>query len=250
MDSEVLTIAQELAEVTRLADVDDVPATLERYVSRVVRTVPGCDRACISIPAQQGSETIAGAWDGMPAEPTRGPAMTPVDEVLRHREPRRLDDIDADRRWPAFVAQMRAAGYRSCLSLPLAVAQEPSAAFTLLSCNAGQFGSASYDLVLLFALHAGPTFDNASLYHDASKLVEQLRTSLVTRTTIGQAQGLLMHRFGYDADASFGALREASQNHNIKLRDLATMLIEGHDERALEDIMSKFGVRGSAPAQS
>ncbi|MCU1659648.1 MAG: response regulator [Pseudonocardiales bacterium] len=248
MDKQLLTISQELAEVGRLAESDDVSATLDRYVTRVVRTVPGCDHACISVASDHGTETIAGAWPGLPAVPERGPALTPVDEVLRHREPRRLDDVETERRWPAFAVAMRAAGFRSCLSLPLAVTSEPAAAFTLLSDRPNGFGEASFDIVLLFTLHAGAVFDNASLYHDSVKLVEQLRTSLRTRTTIGQAQGLLMHRYGYDTEGAFTALREASQHHNTKLREVAAHLVDAHSQRTFEAALEKYGLDSAGEA--
>ena len=43
---------------------------------------------------------------------------------------------------------------------------------------------------------------------------------------IGQAQGILMERHGLDGDRAFEVLRRYSQDHNIKLRDVATHLSE------------------------
>ena len=53
-----------------------------------------------------------------------------------------------------------------------------------------------------------------------------LNTALDTRKLIGQAQGLLMERHGLDGDRAFEVLRRYSQDHNIKLRDVAAHLIE------------------------
>jgi GAF domain-containing protein len=240
VNSDLLSVAQELAEVTRLAEDDDLESTLNRYVTRVERTVPGCDHASITVGLPGGAETVTGRHepllgyraDEAPTDPS------PILDAITHREPRRLGDIDQDRRWPAYASAMRDAGYRSALALPLAAASQPSAVFTLFSRKADQFADTSYDLVLLFTLNAGVMFDNAMLYHDSRTLVGNLREALTTRATIGQAQGLLMRARGYDAEAAFAALRKASQDRNTKLRDLARSLVEAHEQQRLDDVLS------------
>jgi AmiR/NasT family two-component response regulator len=54
---------------------------------------------------------------------------------------------------------------------------------------------------------------------------ENLLTALDARTLIGQAQGILMERFGIDADRAFGVLRRYSQARNVKLRVVAEELV-------------------------
>ncbi|MGQ0479622.1 MAG: GAF and ANTAR domain-containing protein [Pseudonocardia sp.] len=245
MDADLLSLGQELAEITRLVEDDDLVTTLERYVDRVRRTVPGCDHACIVVGGPGGAaETVAGddepllsfRVDERPTEPS------PILDAIAHREPRRLGDIDSDRRWPAFATAMRDAGYRSMVVLPLAVGPDPAAVFALFSRKSDQFVDTSYDLVMLFALHAGVVFDNASLYHDSRTLVGNLRQALITRSTIGQAQGLLMHRRGLDAEPALAALKSASQHHNTKLRDIARALIEAHEQQRLDAELERLGL--------
>ncbi|KAA2256013.1 GAF and ANTAR domain-containing protein [Solihabitans fulvus] len=240
----MLTLGQELAEVTRLVEHDDVPATLERYVARVVRTVPGCHHATITVLTDRGADTVAGAGEPLlacrPDDPA--PVASPVLESLVYREPRRLDDVRTDQRWSAYADLLAQAGYRSVLALPLVTDTEPSAVFTLFSREPGKFGETSFDVVLLFALHAGVVFDNVTLYQDSKSLVEQLRGALRTRTVIGQAQGLLMQCNGYDATTAFAALTTASQHHNIKLRDVAATLVAAHEQHDLEVGLAKFGL--------
>lgn len=52
----------------------------------------------------------------------------------------------------------------------------------------------------------------------------ELETAIETRTTIGEAIGILMERHGLTPDAGFATLTKASQDHNIKLRDLAARI--------------------------
>lgn len=246
-DTDLLTVGQELAEIMRLVDSDDLETTLRRYVTRVKRTVPGCDHACITVATPSGgAETVAGVEepllvyraDERPADPS------PILDAITFREPRHLADIDSDRRWPAFAASMREAGYRSAIALPLDSGHEPSAVFAMFSRKPDQFADTSYDLVLLFVTYAGVAFDNANLYHDSKTLVGNLRTALVTRSTIGQAQGLIMRARGLPADEVVAALKDASQRHNVKLRDLARELVESHDRQCLDDTLARFGLAG------
>ena len=54
----------------------------------------------------------------------------------------------------------------------------------------------------------------------------QFRTALDSRDVIGQAKGILMERRGLPADQAFDVLRRASQDLNVKLRDVAATLAE------------------------
>lgn len=245
MATDLLTIGQELAEVARLVEADDPRSVLARFVDRVQRTVPGCDHACITIGSPGGDvETVAGAEVAglvyRSGEPPSDPS--PILDTVAHGEPRRIDDIDTDRRWPAFAQAMRNAGLRSAISLPLATDGAGSAVFTLFSRRSGQFTDTSYDLVMLFVLHAGVVFDNASLYHESLTLVGNLKQALVTRALIGQAQGLVMASRSTDAEEAVSLLKRTSQNHNVKLRDLARSLVDAHGERRLEAELVRYGL--------
>ena len=238
MNDELLTFAAELAQVIRLAEDDDVAGILQRFVTRAARTIPGCAQASIITRAEGALETLASSVNSSPSESQPGPII----EALMFGEPRRLDDTAVDQRWPTFAAELAGLGYRTCLALPLVTRVDPAAVLVLYSQTPGQFTDTSYDLVLLLALHAGVAFDNAALYHDSRKLIEQLRAALSTRSLIGNAQGLLMHRHRYGAEAAFAALRTASQNRNIKLRDLAAQLVDAHGRDELDAVLDKLGL--------
>ncbi|GGS49301.1 MULTISPECIES: GAF and ANTAR domain-containing protein [Actinokineospora] len=236
----VLTLAQELAEVTRLAEDDDVNAVLSRFVSRLAFTVPGVTEATITVRTADGAETVAAVeLDRVGEAPA---AIDPIAEALEYREPRRIDDTTTDQRWPAFSAHVAGRGYRSVLALPIPTRRSTAAVLTLFSDTPNQFGETAYDIVLLLTLHAGAVFDNAQLYHDSRGLVDQLRTALDTRQAIGQAQGLLMRHFGADADAGFQLLKRASQNTNSKLRQVAATLVSAHEQGDLGSALARFGL--------
>jgi GAF domain-containing protein len=227
---DILTVASELAEITRLVAEDDFGATMARFVTRIVHTIPGCDDAIITVRSAAGVEAVHSSRD-LGFDPL---VPGPIIEAVTFAEPRRLDDVASDQRWPAFGARLVNVGYRSCLTLPLSTTSDESAVLTLLSAEPNRFGDAVYDVVLLLTLHAGVTFDNASLYHDSNELVTQLRTALSTRSLVGRAQGMLMREFRYDSEQAFEALKRASQNSNTKLRDLAGLLVSAHENGSFE----------------
>jgi AmiR/NasT family two-component response regulator len=55
---------------------------------------------------------------------------------------------------------------------------------------------------------------------------ENFSRALDSRKLIGQAQGILMERFDLDDTHAFEVLRRYSQDSNIKLRDVAQIVVE------------------------
>lgn len=251
MTESILELAQELTEISRLVDNDDVSTTLSRFVSRVVQTVPDCEEAAITVRANGLSEIVARHHKLADAvsEPSRAALGAELvtesglmHETLVYGEPRRIPDLAADHRFPSFAASAINAGYRSCLFLPLASAGSDAAAFSLFSAKPDAFGETSYDLVLLFTLNAGVAFDNVKLYDDSNKLVAQLRTALGTRTVIGQAQGILMHRYDLAPDVAFEVLKRCSQDGNVKLRALSLELVDAQSQGSLDKTLANYGL--------
>jgi hypothetical protein len=60
---------------------------------------------------------------------------------------------------------------------------------------------------------------------DAGRHLDQLRLAMDSRTTIGQAQGLLMGHLGIDAGQAFDYLRRISSQSNRKLSAVAVEIV-------------------------
>ncbi len=75
--------------------------------------------------------------------------------------------------------------------------------------------------------------------------VEGLQEALLSRDVIGQAKGILMERFHLTPDQAFEQLRGASQQLNVKLRELAARVAETGQWPIELDGQSKNGQRGS-----
>ncbi|MEU4191811.1 GAF and ANTAR domain-containing protein [Kribbella sp. NPDC026611] len=250
MDTDIMALSEELAEIGRLVEGDDVDATLARYVRRLVATVPDCDQAIIVVAGQKSSEIAASHRRGEPepaetAEVLAAELMlpdSPMRDVLVHGEPHKIADTATDDRWPTFSAAMAGEGFRSCLLLPLPARNRNPAGFALFAAKPGVFADATYDLALLFALHAGVAFENAQLFHDSRALIDQLHTALETRTVIGQAAGILMLRYDLKSDVAFEVLKRGSQTNNLKLRELAARLVNAHEQGKLADVLRAHGL--------
>ncbi|MEV4899483.1 ANTAR domain-containing protein, partial [Nonomuraea sp. NPDC055795] len=56
----------------------------------------------------------------------------------------------------------------------------------------------------------------------------QMQEALAGRAIIDQAKGIIMKSSGCSAEAAFEELRRISQHHQIKVADLARLLVEEH----------------------
>jgi AmiR/NasT family two-component response regulator len=76
-----------------------------------------------------------------------------------------------------------------------------------------------------------PGADSPTALDVALEEVEGLRRALETRTTIGQAVGIVMTQRSLTAEDAFAHLVELSSHSNTKLRDVAAAIVtraEGH----------------------
>ncbi|MGY6651518.1 ANTAR domain-containing protein [Amycolatopsis sp. TRM77291] len=72
---------------------------------------------------------------------------------------------------------------------------------------------------------------------DPSVERDQLRRAMETLPVIEQAKGMLMLLRGWSAEQAFAALKSISQHTNVKLHDVATVIVAsgGHAEPSLPD---------------
>ncbi len=75
------------------------------------------------------------------------------------------------------------------------------------------------------ALLSGPRADASDELARLRHEVEHLHRAMASRAVIEQAKGILMLRYGCDADAAFSGLASWSQARNVKLRVVADALV-------------------------
>jgi GAF domain-containing protein len=137
----------------------------------------------------------------------------------------RIEDTADTARWPEFEAKAASHGIRSCLALPLNSGARRVGALNLYARTASAFGAAEARRAENFAENASAALTLAIRMASHAALIEQLRSSLVSRTVIDQALGIIMSRERCSQDRAFAILRTASQHSNVKLRDIATAMV-------------------------
>ena len=106
----------------------------------------------------------------------------------------------------------------------LAQARLPHFLFEYL--DGGSYDEVTLRRATLFAEEVARTIPAAVRIIEADERASQLEQALVARSIIDQALGVLMSQNRCTREAAFGILRRASQNRNVKLRDVAATIIE------------------------
>ncbi|MDQ1380158.1 MAG: hypothetical protein QOJ71_877, partial [Actinomycetota bacterium] len=206
--------------------------TLRRVAFIACQSPIGADNAGVTL--QRGDAAATAAFHGDAALPLDqaqyeaddGPCLT----AFRTGEVVRVERIaDAGARWPKFVAAAAEAGIVSSLSLPLLLRSEVVGALNLYASQHLSLTDTSVHLAQLFAEQAALAVTNAEIYWKTYTLTQNLTLALENRERIGQAKGILATRLGITMDDAFDQLRRASQNLNIKLRDIADHVVETGD---------------------
>jgi len=70
-----------------------------------------------------------------------------------------------------------------------------------------------------------PEADSPTALDVALEEVEGLRRALETRTTIGQAVGIVMSQRSLSAEGAFAHLVDLSSHSNLKVRDVAAAIV-------------------------
>lgn len=112
---------------------------------------------------------------------------------------------------------------RSVLCLQLFVTEQSIGALSLYSTRVDAFDADDCAAAVIFAAHVAVAMSAAEAEHN-------LDTALVNRLAIGQAEGMLMQRYGMSADQAFAVLVRVSQDTNRKLVDVSRQIAtEGID---------------------
>lgn len=200
---------------------DDLGDAAE-HVVELARSNLKCDLAGITLRGSDGhlqslavTDPLVGEADRLQYELGEGPC---VDAMTEQRD-FACEDLSSDPRWPRWGPAAAALGLTSLLAARMTTADEPFGALNLYARHPRRFTHGDVDLAHVFA-------HQAALALTGVRRVEQLRVAVDGRTVIGQAQGMLMERFGLSPQQAFSVLRRYSQDHNIRLRAVAEELVQ------------------------
>ena len=150
----------------------------------------------------------------------------PCVEALRTGAVFKAIDLSEERRWPAWVAVATLLGFSSAAGIPAEISPGHRIVLNLYAPAPQAFDEETLHRATLYAEEVARTIPAAVRLFEADERVSHLEQALASRSTIEQALGVLMTQNQCTRDSAFGILRRASQNRNVKLRDVAATIIE------------------------
>jgi GAF domain-containing protein len=224
--SEITRAIEELTEL--LVGEEQLEVVLTRVTELAWRAIDGCDLASITSMRDEMFETVAYSHrdaleiDEAQYADDRGPCLY----AFRRRELVSVPSITESDSWDAFRAAAAERGVRSSFSLPMATGNARVGALNLYSRRDNAFNDVPPAVALLFAKQAAAAIWNARTQSSARDIIEHLERALETRDLIGMAKGVIMSNEKLTDAEAFALLVRASQNRNVKLRDLASEVVK------------------------
>lgn len=215
-------MADDFAEMAlSLHDEDSLLDTVERVLEYAVKAV-GCSHAgVILVHGGRKVETVASTHevvaelDAVQFDLGEGPDL----EVMDDHDSVVVPDTHLEDRWPRWAGRVADRGIRSMMGVRLHTSDSTIGSLNFYALDPHAFDDEDVRIARVLARHAGVALACA---RDS----ESLWQAIESRHVIGQAQGILMERYGLGADAAFAVLKRCSQDYNIKLRAVAEQLIE------------------------
>ena len=213
-----------LAETARKFEAQpDMQRTLQSVVDLAAEHLRGRGEVGVSmITRKREVETPAASSDrafradALQYELDEGPCL---DATWEH-ETFQVEDLPHDQHYPRWSPRVVAeTGLQGVVSYQLFTDTTTLGALNLYTDHPRPYEAVDRAEGLLFATHAAVALQ-------AARTEQQLNSGLLTRNMIGQAQGILMERFGLSAVRAFDFLARLSQDTNTKLSVVAQRVIE------------------------
>ncbi|MDX6363462.1 GAF and ANTAR domain-containing protein [Streptomyces sp. NPDC058274] len=209
-----------------LAGSGGLDTLLRDLTERAVLAVEGAAACSITVRRDGRLLTLAGTG-GLPSgldqrqyENGDGPCVRAAALEAEQHAP----DLSQETRWPSYTAYALSQGVRSVLAVPLTVDGETDAALNFYAVTEDAFHDRR-DTARVFAARASEAINAALRIEREQASSGDVRTALLSRSVIDQAIGILMAKERCDARAALDRLRRASQDSNVKLRDLCGDLV-------------------------
>jgi GAF domain-containing protein len=203
--------------------------TALRLITSAAREVfPGTAGAGVTLSDPDGRRVTVAATDDVVAradalqyELDQGPCLT----AWAERVVVRVDDVDREDRWPAWVEAVRGTGLRSALSAPVVAGARALGAMKVYASEPDAYGEREERLLTTFATQAAALLANMRTAEDARRVSDRLKDALQGREVIALAKGIIISRDGVDERGAFLALAELARQRRRTVRDTAEDLV-------------------------
>jgi GAF domain-containing protein len=205
----------------------DLPEVLTEITGIARRAMPGSEASSITL--IRGEKAFTAAFDGQMAmdadelQYQRG--YGPCVDAGRAGQVFLVEDMREEQRWPDYAKHVAAQGVRSSLSVPLPFQGMTIGALNNYAATPGAFGEADLAVGQEVAAWVALAVGNADMIARTAEDLAGMKAAMASRASIEQAKGILMERHKITEDQAFTLLSRASQNANIKLREVADELV-------------------------
>ena len=160
----------------------------------------------------------------------------PCLDAFRTGQPVVDQDLATDKsRWPQFAAVAVASGFRAADAIPMRLRRQVIGALNLFRTTPGALDRGDVSTAQALADIATIAILQHRTALEAHVLNEQLNHALHSRIVIEQAKGMIAERQRVDMETAFARLRSHARNHNQRLVDLASDVVQGATDISLLD---------------
>jgi len=212
----------------------ELPDVLTEVIGIARRAIPGAEASSITLIRDDSAFTAAYegqlAMDADELQYERG--YGPCLDAGRAGELFLVADMRSEDRWPDYARHAVERGVGSSLSIPLPFQGAVIGGLNNYATVPQAFSAADVVLAEEVAAFVAVVVGNAEAAARAVQDAANMRRAMSSRAVIEQAKGILMERHKVTADQAFTLLTHASQQRNVKLRELAEELVSTGELRA------------------
>lgn len=150
-----------------------------------------------------------------------GPCLSSVREHRTELVP----DTRSEERWSQYCRAAAEEGVLSILAVPFQLGDQAQAVLNVYFEHPDRFDAVSVRRVEEYVGIASTALRLAVRLAEQQDSQTNLQAALASRTDIDVAVGIIMSQNHCTQEVAFGILRKASNNRNVKLRDLAAQLV-------------------------
>ena len=224
-DSSIAEAFSQLARLSARSDHEHYLTEVARICGQVIAPA-----AAISVtvgppadPAVLASDhQLAQSMDALQMQANEGPCQEAWESgrvVLTNR-------LDEDDRWPDLARMAAHDRVASVLAVPIQIGDDPVGVVNAYATEPDTFVDLDVHTAELLASAVASVIHQVGEHDRLTNLTGQLEEALTSRAAIDQAKGIIVARYGCDPEEAFQRLVRVSRNQNIKVREVARMLVE------------------------
>src|SRR5215216_4407374 len=219
---------QAFAELALIVIDTNPPERTLRRVSELAKTLDGVEDVSLTVIEDGRARSVvftgslAVDLDERQYEAGFGPCL----DAAKTGQTIVVDSRENDGPYREFARVAGRAGVRHIVSVGMPFGQASIGGLNIYRTPDAPYSSAFLEYAQVFAGHAAVAVANITSHAKAVNEATHLRRAMDSRAVIEQAKGMIMARDKCTADEAFDILTRISQQQNVKLRDVAQVIID------------------------